>query len=92
MKRCYVLRTVECCRVAESEVIVPGYNKGVIDKSGTGLIEADDQFLNSKGLLGAKALVCPTASTVPVRIVNPYAECYMLYKDTIIATYEPIEP
>ena len=42
-----------CCRVAvlepveippESEMIVPGYTKGVIAKSGTDLIEADKKF------------------------------------------------
>ena len=92
---------LQCCGVAvlqpvqippESEVIVPGYTKGVIDKSGTGLIEAHEKFVNNKGLLVAKALVCPATGTVPVRIINPYSEGCTLYKDTIIATYEPIEP
>ena len=90
-----------CCRVTvlepieiplESEMIVPGYTKGVIDKSGTSLMEADTKFLHTKGLLVAKALVCPTTGTVPVRIANPYAESCKLYKNTIVATYEPIEP
>ena len=90
-----------CCRVAvlepteilpESEMIVSGYTKGIIDKSGTGLIEAYPDFSNSKGLLVAKALVCPTTGTVPVRIANPFAQSYKLYKNTIVATYEPIEP
>ena len=73
----------QCCRVAvlvpveiptESEVIMHGYTKGVIDKSGTGLIEADDKFLNERGLLVAKALVCPITGIVPVHIVNPFTE------------------
>ena len=29
---------------------------------------------------------------MPVRIVNPFAQSYKLYKNTIVATYEPIEP
>ena len=54
-----------CCRVAvlepvvippESEIVVPGYTRSVIDKSGTGLIEADEKFMHTKGLLVAKAL------------------------------------
>ena len=74
---------LRCCRVAvlepveippESEMIVLGYTKGVIDKSGTGLIEADENILHIKGLLVAKAFVCPTTGTVPVRIANPYAQ------------------
>ena len=72
-----------CCRVAvlepieiptESEMIVSGYTKGIIDKSDTGLIEAYPDFSNSKGLLVAKALVCPTTGTVPVHIANPFAQ------------------
>ena len=47
-----------CCRVAvleptvippESETIVSGYTKGIIDKRGTGLIEAYPDFSNSLG-------------------------------------------
>ena len=56
------------------------------------MIEADVKFLHTKGLLVAKALVCPTTGTVPVRIANPYAQSCKLYKNTIVATYEPIEP
>ena len=89
-----------CCPVAilepveippECEMIVPGYTKGVINKNGTGLIEADNKFLQNKGLLVAKALVCPTTGTVPIRIANPYAQSYKLYKNTIVASYEPVE-
>ena len=89
-----------CCRVAilelveippECEIIVPGYTKGVINKIGTGLIEADNKFFQNKGLVVAKALVCPTTGTVPIRIANPYAQSYKLYKNTIVASYEPVE-
>ena len=90
-----------CCRVAvlepveipaETEVVIPGYTWGVIDKRGTGLIEADMKFMHTRGLLVAKALVSPTTGTVPVRIANPYDQSFKLYKNTIVATYEPIEP
>ena len=76
----------------ESEVVVPGYTWGVIDKSSTGLIEADAKFVARKGLLVAKCLVCLTNGTVPVRIANPYGESCQLYKDTVVASYEPMEP
>ena len=69
-------------------MIVPGYTKGVINKNGTGLIEADNKFLQNKSLIVAKALVCPTTGTMPLRIANPYAQSYM-YKNTIVASYEP---
>ena len=76
----------------ESEMIVPGYTNGDIDKSSTDLIEADTKYLHTKGVLVAKALVCPVTGTVSVRIANPYAQSCKLYKNTIVATYEPIEP
>ena len=91
----------QCCRVAVlepveippgTEMIVPGYNKGIIDRNGTGLIEADTIFLHMKGLLVAKALVCPTTGTVLIRIANPYAQSYKLYKDTIVASFEAVDP
>ncbi|MCG7891058.1 MAG: hypothetical protein N0C80_12460, partial [Candidatus Thiodiazotropha endolucinida] len=91
----------QCCRVAilepveippQTEVIVPGYTKGVINKKGTGLIEADVKFLHNKGLLVAKALVCPTTGIVPLRVANPHSSSCKLYKNTIVASYEPIEP
>ena len=91
----------KCCRVAilepieippETEMVVPGYTKGFIDKRGTGLIEADTNFMHTKGLLVAKALVCPTTGTVPIRIANPYSQSCKLYKNTIVASYEPVEP
>ena len=90
-----------CCRVAilepviippETEIVVPGYTKGMIDKRGTVLVEADTNFMLTKGLLVAKALVCPLTGTMPLRIANPYKQSCKLYKNTIVASYEPIEP
>ena len=40
----------------------------------------------------AKALVCPSNGTVPIRIANPYNESISLNKHTVVATYESIEP
>ena len=50
------------------------------------------KFLHKKGLLVAKALVCPETGTVPVRIANPYDQKLELNKHTIVATFEPLEP
>ena len=70
-----------CCRVAisehftippETEMLVEGFTTNVIDRHSTGLIEVDTKFLHKKGLLVAKALVCPSAGTVPIRLANPY--------------------
>ena len=91
----------KCCWVAilepieippETEMVVPGYTKGFKDRRGTGFIEADIKFMHTKGLLIAKALVCPTTGTVPIRIANPYSQSCKLYKNTIVASYEPVEP
>ena len=58
-----------CCRVAvsenftippETEMLVEGFTTNVIDRHSTGLIEVDTKFLHKKGLLVAKALVCPS--------------------------------
>ena len=48
--------------------------------------------MHTKGLLVGKALVCPLTGTVPVRIANPYNHSCKLYKDTIVASYEPVHP
>ena len=39
----------------------------------------------------AKALVCPSAGTVPIRLANPCKQSFTLNKHTIVATYEPLE-
>ncbi|MEW8547949.1 MAG: hypothetical protein AB2693_30960 [Candidatus Thiodiazotropha sp.] len=74
------------------EMVISVYTNGFIDKSGTGLIEADTKFMHSKGLLVAKALVRPTTGTVPVCIANPYSQSCKLYNNTMVASFEPIEP
>ena len=92
-----------CCRVAvlepvvippEPEIVESGYTRSLIDNSGTGLIEADEKFMKAKakGLLVAKALVCSRTGTMPIRIANPYSQSFKLYKNTIVASYEPLEP
>ena len=63
-----------CCKVAiseyvnippEREVIVHGFVTGTIDRKKTGVVEVDTKFLHKKGLLVAKALVCPLDGTIP---------------------------
>ena len=87
-----------CCRVAVlgpveispgTEMIVPGYTKGIIDRSGTGQIEADTKFLHSKGLLIAKALVCPTTGTVLIRIANPNAQSKKISNEQELIQSDP---
>ena len=72
--------------------MVPGYAREIIDRKAAGFLEADTEFLHTKGLLVGKALVCPLTGTVPVRIANPYNHSCKLYKDTIVASYEPVDP
>ena len=89
-----------CCRVAiseyveippETEVVVQGFVTGTIDRKKTGIVEVDTKFLHKKGLLVAKALVCPSDGTVPIRIANPYDEKCQINKHTVVATYEPLD-
>lgn len=90
-----------CCRIAlsesvkippESEIIVKGRPLDRFDKDGVGIVETSDNFALRYGLLVAKALVCPKLGTVPIRIMNLGKEPIHLYKNTITATYEPVEP
>ena len=71
-----------------TEVVVPGYTRGIIDRKAAGFLETDTKFLHFVG----KALVCPLTGTLPVRITNPYNHSCKLYKDTIVASYEPVDP
>ena len=72
-------------------MLVEGFTTNVIDRHSTGLIEVDTKFLHKKGLLVAKALVCPSDGTVPIRIANPYKQSFTLNRHTIVVTYEPLE-
>ena len=90
-----------CCRIAVSEftvipprtkIVVEGFPTSTIDRRATGLLETYSKFLHKKGLLVAKALVCPETGTVPVRIANLYHQKIELNKHTIVATFEPLEP
>ena len=83
----------QCCRVAvlepvvippEPEIVVPGYTRSVIDKSGTGLIAADEKFMHAKGLLVAKALVCPRTGTMHIRIANLYSQSFNYTKTPLL--------
>ena len=81
---------LRCCRFSvldhaeippATEDVVPGYARGIIDRKAAGFLEADTNFLHTKGLLVGKALVCPLTGTVHVRIANPYNHSCKLYKD-----------
>ena len=58
----------------QTETIVEGFPDDVIGKDDTGLLEVNTNFLLTKGLLVAKALVCPATETVPIQIANPYQQ------------------
>ena len=89
---CRIVVTKHCTIPPETEMLIEGHPAGVIDKNSTGLVEVDTGFLHKKGLLVAKALVCPSNGTVPIRIANPYNESISLNKHTVVATYESLEP
>ena len=55
-------------------------------------MESDEKFVQLKGLLAAKVLVCPKTGAEPVRIVHPYDHGSKLYRNYVVVSYEPIEP
>ena len=60
--------------------------------SSRGAMESDEKFVQLKGLLAAKVLVCPKTGAEPVRIVHPYDHGSKLYRNYVVVSYEPIEP
>ena len=89
------------CRIAllesveippECEIIVKGRPLDRFDKDGVGVLESSDNLTARYGLLVAKALVCPKRGTVPLRIMNMNHEPIYLYKNTVTAIYEPVQP
>ena len=55
------------------------------------MVEVDTKFIHKKGLLVAKALVCPSDGIIPIRIANPYEKKFQINKHTVVATYEPLD-
>ena len=47
---------------------------------------------NKTAVMTARALVIPTAETIPVRLLNPYSEPTTVYKGSKIATLEEVDP
>ena len=72
-------------------MLVEGFTTSSLDKGCTGLVKVDTNFLHKKGILVAKALVCPSDGSIPICIANPYEQNITLNKHTIIATYETLE-
>ena len=89
---CRIIVTKHCTIPPETEMLIEGHPAGVIDKNSTGMVEVDAGFLHKKGLLVAKALVCSSNGTIPIRIANPYNESISLNKHTVVTTYESLEP
>ena len=84
-----ILKTVEV--PPECEIIVKGRPLDKVDSNSIGILKATESFVDRSGLLIAKAIVCPESDTVPLCIMNLNNEHFMLYKNTVTATYEPIE-
>ena len=47
---------------------------------------------NKTAVMTARALVIPTAETIPVRLLNPYSKPTTVYKGSKIATLEEVDP
>ena len=89
-----------CCRIAlaenieippDCEIIVKGRPIDMFDKDGVGILEASEALATRYGLMVAKALVCPKMGSVPLRIMNILDKPCFLRKNTVTATYEPVE-
>eukprot|EP00731_Ephydatia_muelleri_P032795 Em0024g339a len=75
----------------EVEVIVDIASGGVGDNPvvGTWLVERGQT--GRCDVLVARAVVCPTGSTVPLRVFNPHKEAVRLWKGLEIAQMEPLD-
>eukprot|EP00731_Ephydatia_muelleri_P032784 Em0024g328a len=76
---------------SEVEVIVDIASGGVGDNPvvGTWLVERGQT--GRCDVLVARAVVCPTGSTVPLRVFNPHKEAVRLWKGLEIAQMEPLD-
>ena len=87
-----------CCKISicedveippETEMIIPCLPIGnVHDKAG--VIEAHTNFIEKSGLLVAKSLISMRNEIVPLRVINLNTETKKVYRDTIVATIEPV--
>lgn len=76
---------------SEVEVMVEIASGGVVDTPvvGTWLVERGQT--GRCDVLVARAVVCPTGSTVPLRVFNPHKEAVRLWKGLKIAQMEPLD-
>ncbi|KAL5018859.1 hypothetical protein ScPMuIL_004581, partial [Solemya velum] len=88
-----------CCRVkvaedveipARTEMIVTGIPFDGVAKN-IGIVEPMNDFVSRSGLLVGKVLVDPKNGPIPLRVANLSSEPCKIYKDSVAATYEPID-
>ena len=73
----------------QSEMIIEGVPLGFIDKEGTGLVPTCKHLACEKGLLAAKAFVCPSSDTVS--IAYPHHKVCKISGRTVVASYKPLD-
>lgn len=93
---------LRCCRIAiqetvvvppETEVIVNGKLIDQISSdSSCGIVESSLAILEKKGILVAKALVSPAQSVVPLRIANFGFEPCTIFKNSVVANLDLVDP
>ena len=88
-----------CCKISicedveippETEMIIPCLPIGNVQNDEAGVVEAHTNFIEKSGLLVAKSLISMKNEIVPLRVINLNTESKKVYRDTIVATIEPV--
>ena len=74
----------------ESEMLISAHFTEKPDTKQTGIIEPTVEFLYEQPMLLAKVLVNSDSENLLLRVINPGTEKQILYKDMIVATFEPV--
>ena len=91
-----------CGRVSVAETVtIPGYHEmvfpakfegnGLCSGSGTSIVEPSPNFADRHSLLMARVVAQPRGNVVPVRLINPYTDPVILYKDATLGTITALE-
>ena len=91
MSSCRVKVAETVTLAAGEEVVIPGRLIRRGKHSLYGLVEPSDSFVSKHGVLVGKALVDPTNKLIPIRMMNISKEPSVIYKDTVVGTYHPVE-
>ena len=75
----------------ETEMVIPGT---IIDKPPAGnyaaIVEMSERLIEKKGILVAMSLISLDKSTIPPRVANFGFDPCTLYKNTVVATCNPV--